>query len=309
MNKKRLIEHLEKLATFKIVADLKSVHKASSRLGLSQPAVSRTIKVLEDVLECELMTRESRGISLTEDGHRLYEYAKLIEKTVDTLDVKGDSEVTNSGPLRIATYDNIACSIISQMGKLLLAEIPRLSVSVGGPNTRILGDLIGGKVDCAFIAEPRIMAGLEYKKLFTERYGLFIASDFYKKCGLAKKESLKISDIKEFQLIAMPDAIAGVNKNIDRLLWEVGLKSPISIDSYEVAMQFTRDGLGIGIMPFSTAWRDVESNALKELHLKDVQSKSFGCHSLILCWNPKQKHSGIPILEKKLMDYFSKIDR
>lgn len=308
MNKKRLIEHLEKLTTFKVVAELKSVHKASSRLGLSQPAVSRTIKVLEDVLECELMTRESRGINLTADGLRLYEYAKLIEKTVDNFDVKTDSEAHNTYPLRVATYDNIACSVVSQIGKSLLAEVPHFSVSVGGPNSRILGDLIGGKVDCAFIAEPRIMAGLEYKKVFIERYGLFIANDFYKKSGLGKKENLKISDIKELQLIAMPDAIAGANKNIDRLLWEVGLKSPISIDSYEVAMQFTRDGLGIGIMPLSTAWRDLEKNVLKELQLKDVKSKSFGCHNLTLCWNPKQKHQGVQIFEKKLSDYFSKID-
>ncbi len=307
MNKKRLAEHLEKLNTFKIVADLKSVHKASSRLGLTQPAVSRTIKVLEDVLECRLIERESRGIRLTADGSRLYEYAKLIAKTLESFDAVGEGVAAQSGPLRIATYDNIACQIISGLGKKLSSEIPSLSISVGGPNGRILGDLIGGKFDCAFIAQPRILTGLEYKKMFTERYGLFVANDFFKKSGLNAKDSLRIDDIKKFQIIAMPDAIAGANKNIDRLLWEVGLKNPLSIDSYQVAMQLTRDGLGLGIMPFSTAWRDLKENRLQELHLKDVPRSTFGRHDLTLCWNPKQMHPGVETFQKMLMGFFSEV--
>jgi DNA-binding transcriptional LysR family regulator len=76
MNKKRLPEHLEKLNTFKVV--------------VAQPAVSRTIKVLEDVLECRLIERESHGIRLTTDGTRLYECAKVIEKTLESFNVSDD---------------------------------------------------------------------------------------------------------------------------------------------------------------------------------------------------------------------------
>ncbi|WP_413944782.1 LysR family transcriptional regulator [Bdellovibrio sp. HCB-162] len=307
MNKKRLAEHLEKLSTFKVVADLKSVHKASSQLGLTQPAVSRTIKVLEDVLECQLMERESRGIRLTPEGQRLYGYAKIIAKTLENFDATGDNTQTESGPLRVATYDNIACRIISGLGKKLISELPHLSISVGGPNSRVLGDLVGGKFDCAFIAQPRVVSGLEYKKLFTERYGLFVSSDFYKKNKLNGKKNLRIDDLKSFQVIAMPDAIAGTNKNIDRLLWEIGLKNPLSVDSYEVAMRLTEEGLGIGIMPLSTAWRSLRENRLRELHLKDVPKSSLGLHHLTLCWNPKQMHPGITVFEKILTDFFLEV--
>ena len=307
MNKKRLSEHLEKLNAFRTVADLQSVQKAASKLGLSQPAISRTIKVLEDVLECQLIKRESRGIRLTSDGVRLYDYAQLIAKTLENFDVSTEPTLNKARPFRVATYDNIACHIISGFGKALIAELPNLSISVGGPNTKILGDLISGKSDCALIAQPRSLSGLEYKKIFTERYGLFVANDFYKKSGLNKKKFLNIEDLKAFQLIAMPDAIAGANKNIDRLLWEVGLKNPLSIDSYEVAMQFTLDSLGIGIMPFSTAWRELRKNRLHELHLKEISKSTFGNHDLTLCWNPKQMHPGIEFFEKTLAHFFSDI--
>jgi DNA-binding transcriptional LysR family regulator len=307
MNKKRLREHLEKLHTFKAVADLKSVHKASSKLGLTQPAVSRTIKVLEDVLECRLMERESRGVRLTADGQKLYKYAQLIDKAIDDFDNITDPQDNLTKPLRIATYDNIACGIVSGLGKQLLKELPSLSISTGGPNSKTLGELIAGKYDCAFIAQPRILTGLEYKKLFTERYGLFISPELSKKTGLGKQKLLRVEDLKDFQIIAMPDAIAGANKNIDRLLWDIGLKSPLTIDTYEVAKQMTRDSLGIAIMPYSTAWRDVEEKHVQEIFLKDVPHKSFGTHDMTLCWNPKQAHPGISIFGKILEDFFVKV--
>jgi DNA-binding transcriptional LysR family regulator len=309
MNKKRLMEHLEKLNTFKAVAELKSVHKASARLGLSQPAVSRTIKVLESVLECRLMERESRGIKLTEDGLRLFDCANLIAKSIENFDPTGELQKVASTPLRIATYDNIACNILSGLSKNLIIDVPRLSISVSGTNMQMLGDLISGKFDVVFVAQPRVLAGLEYKKIFKERYGLFVSKDFYKKSDLGQKKTLRVEDIKKFQLIAMPDAIAGTNKNIDRLLWELGLKSPIVIDSYEVAMQLTRDGVGIGIMPFSTAWRDLCEGGLIELHLKDVPRASLECHDLTICWKSKQKHPNISSFEKALVNFFFDVTR
>lgn len=307
MNKKRLREHLEKLGTFRVVADIKSVHKASSRLGLTQPAVSRTIKVLEDVLECQLIKRESKGVRLTLDGMRLYEFAKLIEKNIDDFDPVGEAGTNALKPFRIATYDNIACSILSGMGQNLTEEFAQLSISVGGPNSRILGDLIAGKFDCALIAQPRILTGLGYKKVFAERYGLFIANSIFLKSRMKKKRNLCIDDLKEFKIIAMPDAIAGANKNIDRLMWEIGISSVISIDSYEVAMQLVRDGHGIGIMPFSTAWRDLNKGRIKEVSVRDIPKSTLGIHDLTLCWNLNERHSETDKFEKVLLECFSRI--
>jgi DNA-binding transcriptional LysR family regulator len=209
--------------------------------------------------------------------------------------------------LRIATYDNIACGILSGLGSALISDFPQLSISVGGPNSRILGDLSGGKFDCALIAQPRVLTGLEYKTLFNERYGLFISRSLFSKSGLSKNESLRIGDLKNHKIIAMPDAIAGANKNIDRLLWEIGLTSIISIDSYEVAIQLVRDGCGIGILPFSTAWRDVREKRLRELVVKEVPRSTFGRHDLTLCWNPKEKHPGVEHFESVLTECFAKI--
>lgn len=303
MNTKRLSEHLEKILTFKSVADLKSIQKASYRLGVSQPAVTRTIKVLEDVLECRLTERESRGIKLTAEGMHLYEYAKILFRTLEDFAHMDASAASQPSTLRIATYDNIVCQNISRIIEKLILSFPHVSIATESSNLKILGDLSAGKYDCAFIAEPRVLPGIKYKKIFTERYGIFLTPELYKKSGF-RRSQVTTEEIENFCFITMPDAIAGADKKIDRLLWESGLKSSLAIDSYEVALQLTLESVGIGILPLSTAWRELKQKKLIELNLKGRVQSSWGQHNLTLCWNSKNEYPGIKLIENELSDLF-----
>ncbi len=307
MKTERLIDHLEKLNTFKLVAELQSIHKASLRLRRTQPAVSRTIQTLESVLDCTLMRRVSHGIRLTEDGEKLFRFSQSLIANVQEFGQLSSAEIQSQRVLRIASYDNIVCGILSGFSKNLILEIPNISFSVGGPNSKILGEVLSEKADCGFLAEPKIISGLSFRKIYTERYGLFVSKVFLKENKLKSNGKLRAKNLYQFQIIAMPAAIAGANKSIDRLLWDIGLKNPLVVDSYEVAMQLTRDGVGIGILPFSTAWRDIQSENLIELELTDVPKKTFGPHDLVLCWNSNRIHPGVGVLERYLKDFFEKL--
>ena len=74
----------EQYKTFLYVARYKSATKAAKELYTSQPAVTRSIKLLEDSLGCNLFVRSKYGMELTQDGETLYEYVStafsLIEK-------------------------------------------------------------------------------------------------------------------------------------------------------------------------------------------------------------------------------------
>ena len=84
-------------------------------------------------------------------------------------------------------------------------EIPQISFFSGGPNSKVLNDLQAGKIDCALIAEPRSLPGILYRKVFQERYGIFVSPK------LIKNQNLTAEEIKNFKVIAMPDAIAGAD--------------------------------------------------------------------------------------------------
>ena len=79
-----LKDHLEKLEGFLVIAEKGSIRKASESLGITQPALSRQINILEDVLEQSLVERTRQGIELTEAGRLLRDFSRsLLRETED----------------------------------------------------------------------------------------------------------------------------------------------------------------------------------------------------------------------------------
>ena len=69
-----LEEHLEKLKTFYVAANEKSFLKAAEARGLTQPAVTKSIGLLEEQLGVTLFLRHRRGVDLTKAGGLLYQF-------------------------------------------------------------------------------------------------------------------------------------------------------------------------------------------------------------------------------------------
>ncbi len=104
------MENLENLSGYKIflaAAECKSISKAAAQLYISQPAVSITIKKLEENLNTTLFLRKSKGVELTENGRKLYDSAKrafqILSDTEDRLKFQ-----RSTGYLRIAA-SNVLC--------------------------------------------------------------------------------------------------------------------------------------------------------------------------------------------------------
>lgn len=73
--------------SFVAVAKSGSISKAAEMLYVSQPAVSRNIKILEDRLECKLFNRTAKGVELTADAQKLMYYMENAYNTIK-LDLK-----------------------------------------------------------------------------------------------------------------------------------------------------------------------------------------------------------------------------
>ena len=80
--------NLELYRIFTIVANEKNITKASEKLNISQPAVTKHIKNLENALELRLFNRTNHGIELTSDGQKIYEEAKEAVETLNSIFVK-----------------------------------------------------------------------------------------------------------------------------------------------------------------------------------------------------------------------------
>ena len=62
---------------FYYVAKYRNITKAAAALGSNQPNVTRIMKLLENQLGCRLFIREARGVSLTEEGERLFSHVEI----------------------------------------------------------------------------------------------------------------------------------------------------------------------------------------------------------------------------------------
>lgn len=77
-----MLSDFAKLETFLTVVREKSFSKASSKLGISQPAVTQQMKYIEDYLDVQVVDRKKNGIRLTKEGQMLYAIAQKIERCV-----------------------------------------------------------------------------------------------------------------------------------------------------------------------------------------------------------------------------------
>ena len=101
----------DKLRVFGVVAELKSFTAAAKRLGESTPTVSRKIDELEKMLRCDLLTRTTKGVELTEAGrqvvkrtHVMDDHANEIVNTLSGIDVDGGGSLRLSGPDGVTSH-------------------------------------------------------------------------------------------------------------------------------------------------------------------------------------------------------------
>jgi DNA-binding transcriptional LysR family regulator len=122
---------LNNIRTLLVVARERSFTRAAAQLRVSQSAVSHTIRGLEEKLGLRLLTRTTRGVSLTEAGERLLDRIGPYYDGIDAeLAALGELREKPAGTLRISTHDHAANTIIWPKLSKLLPDYPELTVEV-----------------------------------------------------------------------------------------------------------------------------------------------------------------------------------
>lgn len=122
---------LNNLAVFIVVARERSFTRAAAQLGVTQSALSHTIRGLEEKLGIRLLTRTTRGVSPTEAGERLLAnispYYEGIQAELESL---GELRGKPSGTIRINAHDHAASTILWPKLSKLLPVHPELKIEI-----------------------------------------------------------------------------------------------------------------------------------------------------------------------------------
>lgn len=115
--------NIETLTTFITVCDCGSINKASECLLISQPAISKKITHLEELVNHQLLNRSSQGVSLTDDGKEFYSKARKIVADIQKLFYfSSDKSTPSLNNIKVGTLDSIATAFDPQQLLKIISE-------------------------------------------------------------------------------------------------------------------------------------------------------------------------------------------
>ena len=256
---------IELYKTFYFVAKYKSITKAAEMLYISQPAVTMSIKRLEEQLEMTLFTRTKRGVILTNEGKVLYEYVK---QAMESLKI-GENRINN---LKKLDTGNIRIGIGTTLTKYFLMEYldkfhklyPKININIDTSMTvDILKKLENGLVDIAIITTDK----LDYKdfKIAYSRniQDIFVASkEYYDIIG--KKTSL--DNLNNYPLL-LQSPNTSTRNFLDNFSLKHGIRlnSSMELASFSLVLEFSKIGMGIGFISKDFVENEINKKELFEI--------------------------------------------
>ena len=223
--------NLELYKIFVEVAREKNVTRASEKLHISQPAVTRHIKNLENELNMVLFKR-TNGMELTDAGEKLYkEISVAVDKIVET-----DKKYSLSNDIILATYATMLSKVLSAPIAKFYSDNKDAKIITITDNSKVLNNpLQNGDIDIAVL---RKFSDSEYDKnkyKFIELGSI----DFYmvanNKSDLCKKKKIKIEDLKD-KIIYIPRGDNNSTNSFQKLVDKFNLNNEIKrIDSVSMS--------------------------------------------------------------------------
>ncbi len=142
------MNRLAAMENFVAVIDAGSISTAAKRLGVGQPAVSKSLAALEAYLGVQLLVRSTRGSSLTEAGRRFLAQARTTLDEADAADAAARDEAANlRGPLKVAAPPAYASEVILPRLDDFMASHPDITLDLVLDDRRV--DLVGEGIDLA----------------------------------------------------------------------------------------------------------------------------------------------------------------
>jgi len=236
----------DKLRIFHAVADAGSLTHAGDALHLSQSAVSRQIRALEESLDTTLFHRHARGLILTEQGELLFDATVAMVKRIDAATARiRDSEEEVFGELRVTTTTGFGSLWLAPRLSKLYAKYPDLNIDLM-LEERVL-DLPMREADVAIRMKEPSQADLIRKRLMNIRMRLYATEEYLDANGTPAS----LDDMSSHRLICQNTRSAQVSAGLQLVqqLLTHDIQATLSVNNYFGVLQAVMSNLGIGVLP------------------------------------------------------------
>jgi len=279
---------LQQLRILKAIATEKNFTRAAQVLYISQPALSKQIKMLEKNLGITLINRESNKISLTENGKVFLQYSERIlalceESCRALIDLKNGDR----GNLTIGASQTIGTYLMPRILSFFAQNYPQIDLKIQINSTPIIiNNILKREIDIAVVGgkiPKKLRKNLTIKYFITDEINLIISTIH----PFAQKKKINKEDLYYLNFITL-NSNSTIQKFIDNILIQnqietKQLKIIMELNSVEGIKTAVSLGLGAAFISSSAIEKELKLKTIKILTIKDIRIT----RSLSIISNPK----------------------
>ncbi len=253
---------------FYVVANNGNITKASQELLISQPAVTKSIKKLEDALGGQLFVRTKKGVNLTNEGKEIYYYIKNAIEYINNAENKFTNlKQLSTGNIRIGISTTLAKNFLMPYLNKFHTLYPNIKIEINNSlTTDLIEYLRKGTLDIVFLNLPFEEKNDVMIKPIKEIHDCFIVGKNY---GHLKNTIFNINDLNNYPLILQRKR-SNTRTFLDNFMKENNsiLNSDMDIASYNLMIELVKIGFGIGFATREYINSELKNGELIELKIK-----------------------------------------
>jgi DNA-binding transcriptional LysR family regulator len=252
---------LRQFEMFQAIVETGSFTKAGEKLYVSQSAISRQIKLLEEELGDQLFKRIHKRVYLTPTGEVLLQYCHRVFRELRQLTAEiSDLTHLRRGKLQLAGGMSVCTYLFPPLLKKYQDLYPNIQLSIAtGFVEEILRMLRANEVDLALLTLPYDEPEFEVKPAVAEEMVLVMNS----RHTLASKKEVSFSDLTPYTFIHFEKG-SNTRKLLDQILDEeqVHFGNTMELQNVEITRSLVENGLGISIIPYPAVVRSRSKGSL-----------------------------------------------
>lgn len=279
----------KQLEAFVCVAELKSFSKAGKKLYLTQPTISAHIQSLEQELGCRMLVRTTKEVVLSQEGERLYGYAKQLVQ----LEQRIYKEFQHQN---ISRSDTISAGASSVPGQYLLPQIlalfnrtyPDYRLELMENDSRgIARQVAEGQIEIGFTSTKTEDENCVFEPFYTDR--LVVAAPPLKAYDKYAGTGFPLEQLYLERMIVREEG-SGTRKETEKFLVKAGvrleeLKIVATMNNQETIKKSVSSGMGIAILSGVSVEDWVKQGRMRAFPFSEVEPS----RSLYMVWNKTRK--------------------
>lgn len=272
----------QNLSGYKIfyeVASCGNISKAAKKLYISQPAISKSIVKLEDGLDTKLFKRNSRGVTLTDEGEVLYSYVRDAFESINSAETElRRMKEFNIGHIQIGASTTMCRYLLLPYLQKFMEQYPNIRVSIiTQSSSQTLSLLDQRKLDIGLVAEPKSKHPELHMVRPHEMHDVFVATPQY----LDNLRSIcgENFDIFEEANLMLLDQNNMSRRHVDAYFKSMGIEPMqiLEVSTMDLLIEFAKIGIGVSCVIRDFVQSELDSGQLVEIPLQQpVPSRNIG---------------------------------